>query len=148
MEQEDLGPEEMREILITEGGVKAISGGLTDMRDLYAAAGDGNSQAQLALDTFHTQVKMEIGKCVALLGGIDALVFTGGTGAKGAPSREAICKGLECMGLRLDIERNKAQNPAWISQDGSPAAILVIPTNEEIIVARETVRVLEEARAS
>ncbi len=143
MEQEGLSFDEVREMLIRDAGLKGIAGVSGDMRDLERAAAEGNDRARLAVDTFHNNVKKTIGAYVATLGGIDALVFTGGIGEHDTRSRAAICDGLEWMGIELDPEKNE-RTETVISTDTSRVTILVVPTNEEIIVARETVRVISE----
>jgi acetate kinase len=95
------------------------------------------------LDAFHYGVKKCIGAYVAALDGVDAIVFTGGIGRKGPESRETICDGLEFMGIKLDAEKNaNYKEEGIVSADDSRVKILVVPTNEELIVARETARVI------
>lgn len=141
MEQEGLSFDQVRDQLTQDAGFKGISGGPSDVRDLEQAAAEGNDNARLALDTFHYNVKKTIGAYVAALGGLDALVFTGGIGERAARSRAAICDGLEWMGIELDADRN-VESETTISTDTSRAKILIVPTNEEIIVAREAVQVI------
>jgi len=139
--------DEVERALMKEAGLAGISGVGSDMRDILAAAANGNADAQLALDTFHYGVKKAIGAYVAALGGIDALAFTGGIGEKGRENRASICGGLECFGIELDPEKNARHvGEGNIAREGSRVPILVIPANEEIIVARETARLVREAR--
>lgn len=133
--------------LMKDAGLAGISGVGSDMRDILAAASQGNRDAQLALDTFHYGVKKAIGAYIAALGGIDTLAFTGGIGEKGKENRAAICEGLECFGILLDSEKNATHvGEGNIARDESPVPILVIPANEELVVARETARLIRETR--
>jgi acetate kinase len=144
MDKEKLTTDQVRQILIKNAGLKGISGVSGDMRDLIEAASQGNDNARLALDTYYYGVKKYIGAYVAILGGVDVVVFTGGIGEKSPSSRAAICNGLEFMGIKLDEAKNAAAVgvEAEISADDSSVKILVVPTNEELIVARETARVI------
>ncbi len=138
-----LSVEEAQRSLMRDAGLAGISGVGSDMREILAAARQGNSRAQLALDTFHYGVKKMVGSYAAALGGIDVLAFTGGIGEKGPENRAAICEGLGFLGAELDPAKNQAHDGEGdVSRDGSPTPILVIPANEEIIVARETERVI------
>lgn len=137
---ESRSPEEVRRILNNESGLKGVSGVSNDMRDILDAAGQGNERARLALDVFCYRAKKYIGAYLAAMGGADALVFTGGIGENSAPVREQICSGLEQLGIRLDRNRN-AQSGRGDRQIGdSSVQIWVIPTNEELLIARDTVR--------
>ncbi|HYM13506.1 MAG TPA: acetate kinase, partial [Bryobacterales bacterium] len=119
-------------------GLSGIAGG--DVRDLEAA---GSADARLALEVFAYQVRKTIGAYAAAMGGLDAVAFTGGIGENSPGLREACCRGLEFLGIRLDAARNRNQSgDRIISADGAPVAVLALATNEELIVARETYRVL------
>jgi len=146
MDRENLTTDQIRQILISDAGLKGISGVSGDMRDLMEAASQGNENARLAMDTYYYGVKKYIGAYAAILGGVDVVAFTGGIGEKSPSSRAAICNGLEFMGIRLDDDKNLAAVgvEAEISADDSPVKVLVVPTNEELIVARETARVIRE----
>jgi acetate kinase len=130
--------------LTTNGGLKGISGVSGDMRDLEEAAAAGNDRARLALDAFAYDVKKYIGAYTAAMGGLDAIAFSGGIGENGVEMRAQICEGLEFLGVELDEARNTAARrmEAIISREGARTAVLVVPTNEEIIVARACVAVL------
>ena len=139
-----LSVSEAHDALMTDGGLAGISGVGSDMRDIIAASEKGNTNARLAMDTYHYGVKKTIGAYAAALGGIDVLAFTGGIGEKGPVNRAAICDGLEFLGIELDLVRNeshKGEGP--ISRAGGQTPVLVIPANEEIIVARETARLID-----
>lgn len=137
--------EEVERALMADAGLAGISGAGGDMRDIVAAADGGSADARLALDTYHYGVKKTIGAYAAALGGVDAIAFTGGIGERSAASREAICEGLEFLGVDLDGDRNGRATPdCGVSADGSRVTILVIEANEEIVVARETARLVRE----
>ena len=145
MDKEGLTTDEIRTALTKNAGVLGISEVSGDMKDVKDAAAEGNDSARLALDAFHYGVKKYIGAYVAALGGLDAIVFTGGIGERGISNREAICNGLDWMGIKLDAEKNATlKGEGVISADDSQVKILVVPTNEELIVARETARVIEQ----
>ena len=144
-----LSVEEVERQLCRESGLKGISGISNDIRDIQAAASQGSSQAQLALDLFVAQARHWIGAYLAQLNGADALVFTAGIGENRAELRQAICAHLDQLGIVLDSEKNKAAKAeeAVISAPGARVTVMVIPTNEELVVARETKRLLEKTKA-
>ena len=144
-----LSVEEVERQLCRESGLKGISGISNDIRDIQAAASQGSSQAQLALDLFVAQARHWIGAYLAQLNGADALVFTAGIGENRAELRQAICAHLDQLGIVLDSEKNKAARAeeAVISAAGARVTVMVIPTNEELVVARETKRLLEKTKA-
>jgi len=122
-----------------------MSGVSPDMRDIEKAAAEGNARAQLALGAFIESVRHYIGAYLVALGGADVLVFTGGIGENGIKTREAICKNLDFAGITLDPVKNQVRGKeAEISKTESRCAIWVIPTNEELIVARQTETVLRQ----
>lgn len=139
MEKENLSASEVDNILNKKSGVLGISKVSSDFRDIEQEADKGNKLAQVALDTYHKRVKKYIGAYYAELGRVDAIVFTAGLGENSATSRQAICKNLELLGIELDDEKNKTRGEEKIvSKDSSKVKILVIPTNEELMIARET----------
>ncbi|HEV2292288.1 MAG TPA: acetate/propionate family kinase [Tepidisphaeraceae bacterium] len=126
-----------------EGGLLGISGVSNDMRDVEKAASDGNHRAKLAIDAFVESVRGFIGQYLVVLGGCDVLAFTGGIGENGAAIREAICRNLQWAGISLDQAKNQVRaREEKISGVESDADIWIVPTNEELIVARQTVSVL------
>ena len=130
---------EMMNILNKKSGVLGISGVSSDFRDLAAAAEGGNARARLALDKFFYEVRKSIGAYAAAMGGVDAIVFTGGIGENGVENRKAIMKGLEYLGCKIDDEKNAVRGKETvISTDDSTVKILVIPTNEELMIAKDT----------
>ena len=129
-----------------EGGLKGLSGGLSnDIRDIQEAAAKGNAKAQLALDVFVSEARRWIGGYFFQMNGADAIIFTAGIGENRAELRAAICANLDQLGIVLDPEKNAATRAteAVISAVNSRVKVLVIPTNEELVVARETKRLLE-----
>ncbi len=144
MEKENLSVEEAGDILMSEGGLKGISGiSSGDFRDIEDKMADGDERAKLAFDTFAYYVKRYIGEYLAVLNGVDCIVFTAGAGQKGASLRKAILSNMENIGIILDDEKNLS-NPkeGLISADQSKIKVAVIPTNEEYIVAKEVVNYL------
>ena len=138
--------EEAQRQLSQEGGLKGLSGGLSnDVRDLQEAAAKGNARAQLAIDVFVSEARRWIGGYFFQLNGADAIVFTAGIGENRAELREAICANLDQLGIVLDRDKNNATRAteAAISAANSRVKVLVIPTNEELVIAREVKRVLE-----
>lgn len=126
-----------------EGGMLGMSGVSPDMRDVERAAAEGNSRAKLALDAFVESVRSFIGSYLVALNGCDVLAFTGGIGENGIAIREAICRGMEWAGIELDPGKNQVRGKEErISKVESGVQIWIVPTNEELIVARQTVGVL------
>ena len=130
---------EMLNILNKKSGVLGISGVSSDFRDIEAAADEGNERAALALDKFNYEVRKFIGAYAAAMGGVDAIVFTAGVGENSAANRMAIASGLEFMGVKMDPEANKVRGKeAVISAPDSKVKVLLIPTDEELMIARDT----------
>ncbi|MBT3268658.1 acetate/propionate family kinase [Candidatus Poribacteria bacterium] len=139
--------DEVEEALMSDAGLAGISGAGGDMRDINDAAEGGSADARLALDTYHYGVKKTIGGYAAALGGLDAIAFTGGIGERSAESRAAICAGMEFLGVRVDPDRNAGlEGEGQVSADDSPVPVVVVTANEEIVVARETARLIAVAR--
>ena len=130
---------EMLNILNKKSGVLGISGVSSDFRDLEQAAEEGNERAQLALDKFIYEVKKYIGAYATVMGGVDAILFTAGIGENSADLRAKICEGLEYMGIKMDLEKNKVRGrEAVVSAEDSKVKIFIIPTNEELMIAMDT----------
>jgi acetate kinase len=147
MKKKGYGVDEVAKILAGESGLAGISGGSGDVRDLSEAAAAGDGRARLALDVFVDAIRRYVGAFLVRLGGLDVLTFSGGIGENSAEVRTAVCAGLSTFGLRLDPTRNRdARGEGVISTDASPAAILVIPADEERIVARATAETLAALR--
>ena len=138
---------EMLNILNKKSGVLGISGVSSDFRDLEEAAGEGNHRAQLALDVFQYQVKKFIGAYAAAMGGVDAIVFTAGVGENSASERMAIASGLEYMGVKMDPEANNVRGKETvISAPDSKVKVLLIPTDEELMIASDTAELVSKAK--
>jgi acetate kinase len=138
--------EDAQRLLTKESGLKGLSGSLSnDIRDIQEAASNGNTKAQLALDVFVSEARRWIGGYFLALNGADALVFTAGIGENRAELRAAICANLDQLGIVLDTEKNNSikATEAVISAATSRMKVMVIPTNEELVVAREARRLLE-----
>ncbi|MDD7593784.1 MAG: acetate kinase [Peptoniphilaceae bacterium] len=140
-----MSAEEVDTLLNKKSGVYGISGKSSDFRDLDEAAQAGDARSQLALDVFYSRVRETIGAYAVELGRVDAITFTGGIGENGPENREGICEGLEIIGAKLDKEINNQRKPKEkkISTEDSKVAIWVIPTNEELMIARDTKRLAE-----
>ena len=137
--------DEMLNILNKKSGVLGISGVSSDFRDLDDAADNGNERARLALDKFAYEVKKYIGAYAAALGGVDMLTFTAGVGENSASMRASICEGLEYLGVKLDPELNKLRgDERKISAADSKVDVYVIPTNEELMIARDTLELVSK----
>jgi acetate kinase len=120
-----------------------MSGVSPDMRDVEKAAAEGNARAKLAVETFVESVRHYLGAYLVVLGGVDVLAFTGGIGENGVGIREAVCRNLEWAGIELDPAKNQVRGKEMkVSKVESGAEVWVVPTNEELIVARQTVDVL------
>jgi len=148
MSKAHLSFSEVMEILVQKSGLLGISGISGDVRRLEELASQGDHRAETALDVFIYSVKKYIGAYAAAMGGMDALVFAGGIGENAPRIRERICRDMEFLGLVLDEARNECcGREALISPDAARIPILVIPTNEEIIVAKETLKVIKNKKA-
>ena len=145
MEKEHLDAAGMSNLLNKKSGVLGIFGESSDMRDLEAAAAAGNQRALLAERMYFYRMKKYIGSYAAALGGVDIIVFTGGVGENQASARWAACEGLEFMGVKLDAEKNKVRGEeAIISTDDSQVKVVVIPTDEELMIASDTMDILKK----
>lgn len=144
MEKEGLDAAGMSNLLNKKSGVMGIFGESSDMRDLEAAVAAGNPMACLAENMYFYRIKKYIGAYAAALGGVDILVFTGGVGENQASARWGACEGLEFMGVKLDAEKNKVRGEeAVISADDSKVKVVVIPTDEELMIASDTMAILK-----
>ena len=140
--KENMDAEQIDEYLNRRSGVLGISGLSSDFRDLESAAHRGDERSQLAIDVFAYRVKKYIGAYTAAMGGVDAIVFTAGLGENSSSMREKICEGLEYLGTGIDPVKNKARGRNQeINVDGAKVKIFAIPTNEELVIARDTVNI-------
>ena len=139
MNKDGYTADEMLNILNKKSGVLGISGVGSDFRDLEKAAKEGNERAQLALDKFAYEVRKYIGSYAAAMGGVDIITFTAGVGENGPDMRESICEGLGFLGVHVDHEKNQVRGKETdISAADSTVKVYVIPTNEELMIARDT----------
>jgi acetate kinase len=128
----------------SRGGLLGISGKSGDMRDLEAGAAAGDERCQLALDVYTEEIRRHLGGMLVALGGVDAIVFTGGIGENGSITRAAVCKGLEELGIVIDSQKNQSlKGETTFHGESSRVQLWVIPTNEELIVARQCVELLQ-----
>ena len=136
--------EEVTNILNKKSGFLGLSGLSSDSRDLEDAAKSGNKRAQLALNAFYYRIKKYIGAYAAAMGGVDTIVFTAGIGENSALAREKVCEGMEFIGVKIDKEKNNVRGrTAEISTSDSKVKVFLIPTNEELAIARETREITE-----
>lgn len=145
MKHTGLGLEDLLKQLSTQAGLLGLSGGVSgDIRDLEAAADAGHADASLALDVYVAEIRRQLGSMLVALGGADAIVFTGGIGENGKKIRARICDGLSELGIDLDVAKNEAaKGEMRLDANGSRAQIWIIPTNEELVVARQTLAALK-----
>ena len=143
MEHEKLSAGEVIDILNKKSGMLGISGVSSDFRDLDTAIEDGNEQAALAKDMFNISVKKMIGSYIAEMGGVDAIIFTAGVGENDRSVRWDICENMEYLGVKIDPEKNKYRGKQMdISIDWARVRVLVIPTNEELMIAQDTAAIV------
>ncbi|TWU47179.1 Acetate kinase [Rubripirellula tenax] len=147
IEKTGLTLDEVLRKLASEGGLLGLSDRSGDMRDLEEAAAAGDEKSQLALDAFVEEVRRHMGGMIVAMGGVDAIVFTGGIGEKGKDVRKNVCANLEELGIVVDVDANDAiKGEGSFHATGSRTQLLVIPTNEEVIVARQCVERLQDPR--
>ena len=141
-----LGPDEMSNLLNKKSGVLGITGISSDMREIDDAVAAGNERAKLALDMYNYRIKKYVGAYAAAMGGCDIIVFTAGVGENQYQMREAVCKDMEYMGVKLDVEKNKGirGEEAIISTPDSKVTVCVIPTDEELMIATDTMNLLKK----
>ena len=143
MKKEKLSAQEMEDILNKKSGVSGISGLAPDFRVIEQAANDGDEKAQIAMDSFKYSVASYIAKYAVAMNGIDSIIFTGGVGENQINIRKGICEQLKFMGVELDNEKNQIRSEEkLISKDTSKVKVYVIPTNEELMIAKETQKLI------
>ena len=142
-EKENLPQGKVNEILNKKSGVLGISGVSSDFRDIEAAVEEGNERAALALKVFAHKVRFYIGAYIAEMNGVDAIIFTAGVGENDAMMREIICNNLGNLGIKLDPVKNKIRGKETIiSADDARVKLIMIPTNEELMIARDTYNIV------
>jgi acetate kinase len=142
MGKEGLSMNEAATLLNKHSGLIGISGESSDMREIVKAVKDGQKRSQNAFDIFCYRIKKYVGAYTAAMGGLDALVFTGGIGENSAEVREEVCSNMQFFGIELDDERNKNKDKV-VSKDSSKVKVLRIPTNEELVIALDTAEIVE-----
>lgn len=146
MDKEMIGTRSASVLFNKHSGMLGLTGISSDMREIEDAANEGNASAQLGLEIYDYRIKKYIGAYAAAMGGIDILIFTGGIGENADSTRAGVCKDLEFLGLDLDAKKNKGLRgkEQVISKDDSKATIMVVPTNEELVIALDTKNIVEE----
>lgn len=143
MNKHGMNIDEMLNVLNKKSGVEGISAISSDFRDLENAEAQGNQRAELALRVFDYSVKKYIGAYAAAMGGVDAVIFTAGVGENGPETRESACAGLEFLGIKIDPEKDKVRGKEMdVSADDAKVRVLVIPTNEELMIAMDTAAIV------
>jgi acetate kinase len=149
MKKLGLGPDQMATLLASRSGLAGISGGSGDLRDLSDAASRGDARSQLALDVFVHAIRHYLGAFLVSLGGVDVITFSGGIGENSGQIRSAVLSGLSAFRIELDEHKNQSiSGEGTISADNSAVRVMVIPANEEMIVARETAAIVSLAQAT
>lgn len=139
MEKEEIGTKSTSTLFNKHSGMLGISGVSSDMREIEMAKANGNERAALALEIYNYKIKKYIGSYIAAMGGLDILIFTGGIGENGVNTREGVCSDLEFLGISLDYEKNKGfRSEGIISTPESKIKIIVVPTDEELMIALDT----------
>jgi acetate kinase len=148
MAQEELSLQEANTLLNKHSGLYGISGLSADVREILQAVSEGHQNAKLAMKVYVYRIKKYIGAYIAAMGGLDAVVFTGGVGENAVPVRQDVCAGMECFGIKLDEGRNSAHTGGVevISTADSKVSVVVVPTNEELVIARETKRIVNDRK--
>ena len=148
MEKKGFTPKEMSDYLNKKSGYLGISGFTNDDRDIRKAAAEGNKRAQLAGDILRYGIKKYIGAYTAAMGGLDAVIFTGGIGENSAPVREGACDHMEYLGIKLDLQKNLDLNrkEGEISTPDSKVKVWIVPTNEELLIARDTKEIINKIK--
>ncbi len=145
MGKEGLDVREMNALLNKHSGLIGVSGESSDMRELEEAVAEGDKRAKNAFDLFNYRIKKYVGAYIAAMGGLDALVFTGGIGENSIEVRKAVCDNMGYLGLELDLEKNKnASGEMDLATENSKARILRIPTNEELVIALDTEKIVND----
>ena len=144
MNKHGMDIKEMLTVLNKKSGVEGLSGLSSDFRDLESAEANGDKRAELALRVFDYNVKKLIGAYAAAMGGVDAVIFTAGVGENGPETREYACAGLEFLGIKIDPEKDKVRGKEIdVSTDDAKVRVLVIPTNEELMIAMDTAAIVK-----
>jgi len=145
MGKEELSIAEVNTMLNKHSGLAGISGESSDMREIEQAVEEGDKKATYAFDVFNYRIKKYVGAYAAAMGGIDVLVFTGGIGENSPTARKAVCSDMEFLGIHLDLDLNENTNgECFITKEDSPTKVLRIPTNEELVIAMDSEKIVNE----
>jgi acetate kinase len=149
MNREAINIQVANTLINKHSGMLGITGISSDMREIEKAAGEGNERAILGLSMYHYRIKKYIGAYAAAMGGLDAVIFTGGVGENAPGSRKDICKNLGFLGIHFDEKKNDnlRGKEMIISKESSPVKIMVIPTNEELVIAQDTEKIVKNLRS-
>jgi len=147
MDTEGMTSADINSLINKKSGLLGLSGLSNDMRDIETAIDSGNKQAEMAAKTFAYSVKKYVGSYAAVMGGVDAVIFTGGIGLYNSLTREEVCNGLQALGIYVDIDKSRALNGSKkvveINRTDSPVKVLIIATDEELMIARDTLSVFK-----
>jgi acetate kinase len=148
MDKEEIDFSSLNTLINKHSGMLGVSGVSSDMREIETAAAEGNERAILALKMYDYRIKKYIGAYSAAMGGVDILVFTGGIGENGWETRENICTDLEFLGIEFDKDKNRGVRgkEAVISKNGSRTTVIIVPTNEEFVIASDTKNIVEQMK--
>jgi len=148
MEKETIGSASVSTLFNKHSGVLGISGLSSDMRDIENAITNGNERAKLALEMYEYRIKKYIGSYIAALNGVDVIVFTGGVGENQTGTRQKVCENLSFMGVKIDKELNAASRgkEVLLSTPDSTVKVVVIPTDEEFMIASDTLEIVNQAK--
>jgi acetate kinase len=147
MGKEGLSLVEMNTLLNKHSGMIGLSGESSDMREIEEAVAEGNKKAIIAFDIYNYRIKKYVGAYAAAMGGIDALVFTGGVGENSPLTRKNVCENMQFMGMEIDLEKNQnAKGEIDIASEKSKVRIFKIPTNEELVIAKDTEQIVNEMK--
>ena len=145
MNKRNLSADEVDNLLNKKSGLLGISEVSSDMRDIYSELKGGNKKAKLAFEVFIDRIQKYVGFYIVAMDGVDAIVFTAGIGENHAPTRSAVCEKLSFLGVKIDSKKNNSPaKEKIITTSDSKVKVLVVPTNEELMIARETHRLMEE----
>jgi len=146
MEKEMIGTKSASVLFNKHSGMLGVTGISSDMREIESAIEKGDELAKIGMEMYTYRVKKYIGSYAAAMGGVDVVIFTGGVGENGDDTRASICQGLEFIGVEVDPARNKKlrSKEAVISKDGAKVKVMVVPTNEELVIAQDTMQIVEE----
>jgi acetate kinase len=150
MQKEGIDTQTANTLINKHSGMLGITGVSPDMREIEDAKAEGNERAKLGLNMYHYRIRKYIGSYAAAMGGLDAVIFTGGVGENGPESREEICKDFEYLGLEFDRQKNDGVRgkEVFISKENSKVKAIVIPTNEELVIASDTEEIVKKIQSA